>query len=359
MKPRLLLAALVATAQLVVLGFMTGQRESVLHYGRSILLRTAPVDPNDPMRGEYARFNYELSSVPRALWRDGLPARFPPNSYDYRSGRDLRVYAALRVDEAGIAELVSLSDRQPADGLYLQGRVNNLNGANLSVRYGIEALFLEQGKSQKLEDARRKERPGAPMDAEVAVSDAGLAVIKGYQWEPLGIVATFERTPPPPQPAPAPGNRPPPRTQPVITALTLELKNYGTEDLAIVDAPDGGSFRLVAANTGQETHYRWVGEARPAGPAPEAAQVFVLKPGESHRTRIDLTRPEWFVVDTRLAPAKQKPLALREVTDLWSASFRMEYAPPPKDRVATLPHAERIRHARLLSRMFNPGTNID
>ena len=261
--------------------------------------------------------------------------------------------------QCGIAELVSLSDRPPAEGLYLQGRVNNLNGANLSIRYGIEALFLEQGKSQKLEDARRKERPGAPMDAEVAVSASGLAVIKGYQWEPLGIVATFERTPPSPPPTPAAGSRPPPRPQPVITAIKLELKNYGTDDVAIVDLPDGGSFRLVAANTGQEIHYRWVGESRTDGPKPEAVHVLVLKPGESHSTRLDLTRPEWFVVDTRLAPAKQKPQALRDITDMWSASFRVEYSPPSKALVAPLPHAELIRHARLLSRMFNPGTNVD
>jgi uncharacterized membrane-anchored protein len=360
------------TLQVLLLGFMAGEREWTVRAGRQILLRTAPIDPNDPMRGDYARLSYDLSSVPSSLWRDGLVAKLAPSPYDYRQKRDVRVYASLRIDDSGIAELVSLSDVPPADGPYIRGRVEMVNGQRANVHYGIEAFFMQQGDAQKLEDARRKERPGAPIDAEVAISGYGLAVLKGYHWEPLGIVATFERAnfPPPPVSAPTPvGNdqsrarpQPPPPPRPrqgqFISAVKLELKNYGTEDVAIVDLPDGGSFRLAPDNRGQEMRYRWTGESQ-APAHPKAEQIIVLKPGQSHVTTIDLSRPRWAVVDTKAKPDKQQPMMLRDVTDPWSASFRVEYAPPAKADIAGLPNGQLVRFGRLRSRAFTPAQGGD
>ncbi len=66
MRVRLLL--LLTVLELGVLGFMAGQREWVLRYGRTVTLRTEPVDPSDPLRGEYARLGYSFSSVTRSEW---------------------------------------------------------------------------------------------------------------------------------------------------------------------------------------------------------------------------------------------------------------------------------------------------
>ena len=104
--------------------------------------------------------------------------------------------------------------------------------------------------------------------------------------------------------------------------------------------------------------YDWVGTKQTA-PAPTADGVIVLKPGQSHITRIDLTQSEWFVTDLKAAPEAQKPMALREVTETWAASFRIEYAPPAKASVTGLPHAELIRSGRLRSRAFNPTAGQD
>ena len=366
MRTRFIILAVVL--QVLVLGYMAGEREWVVRFGRPVLLRTAPIDPNDPMRGYYARFNYDISSVPSSLWRDKLPGKLANNANDYRAGRDLRVYAALELDDSGVAELVSLSDRPPVNGLYLKGRINSVGGQRASVRYGIEALFMQQGESQKLEDARRTERPGAPIDAEIAVSSSGLAVLKGYHWEPLGISATFERAaiaPPGTAPTPAvpaygtPRARPQtlPQRQFIVTAK-VELKNYGPEDVAIVDLPDGGSFRLLPDARGQEIRYHWTGENQ-SSVKPEAAHVIILKPGQSHVTTIDLTQPRWFVTDAKAKADKQKPMPLREITEAWSASFRLEYAPPDKAAAAALPHADLIGHGKLLSRAFNPTQGMD
>ena len=55
----------VAIAQVALLVFMAGEREWVLHTGRTVVVHAEPVDPTDPMRGAYVRLAHRLSEVPR------------------------------------------------------------------------------------------------------------------------------------------------------------------------------------------------------------------------------------------------------------------------------------------------------
>jgi uncharacterized membrane-anchored protein len=351
MRYRLAIGAVVL--QVLALAFMAGEREWIVRTGRTVLLRTAPLDPNDPMRGDYARLDYEISHVPRARLEGSLSKHF--ESPDGRRLPERQVYARLAVGEDGVADVSALTDLKPADGLFIRGRTHHAHGRSVQVRYGIEALFMQQGTALKLEQMRLNERPGVPLAIEVALSPSGTAVLKSYQWEPLGITTTFERIN---IPLRAVGNAPAPAgTQPLITAVKIELKNYGPEDVAIVDLPNAGSLRLVPDERWQEARYSWVGEGKPA-PAPEPAHVIVLKPGQSHPFKIDLTAPAWFVAASD-PTGNKTPIALRDVTEPWSASFRVEYAPPAKAAVASLPNAHLIRHARLRSRAFNPTAGLD
>lgn len=358
MNMRLIAGIGAAVLQLGVLGFMAGQREAVLHSGQRVWLRTAPIDPRDKMRGDYVRLNYDISSVPRGLWRGGLEAKFSAKDGDYRAyrrQRDLPVYAVLRTGEDGVAELESLSDVPPAGGLFLAGRVNHGTADRLDVRYGIEALFTEQGRAQEIEDARAKERPGNPLNAEVAVNGKGLAVLRGYRWEPLGILATFERERVPAVTA-STGVAPRPARE-FVRRVKVELKNYGPEEVAIVADADGGSLRLVPDERfGLRTPYRWVGADRPA-PRPSPADVIVLKPGQAHVLSVDLLEPRWFVTDTR--KPGDAPSSLAKARNDWGGSYRIEYAPPPKADVTGLPNAGLIRHGRLLTRAFSVTGAMD
>lgn len=353
---RFRLAIVAVVLQLLVLGFMAGEREAVIRHGRTILLRTAPIDPNDPMRGDYARLDYDISTVSKPQCRDGALKLFAADGYVYsRQWRDAKVYAALKINETGVAELDFLSNRAPDGGLFLRGRIESVNDRTLRIRYGIEAFFMQQGAAQKLEDTRRRDRPGVPLDMEVAVGSSGIAVLKNYRWEPLGIGLTFERAPVLPEDTPPNAGQ---RPQPRIRNISVELKNYGPEEVAIVDLPEAGSFRLVNDTRWQEARYRWVGEGQPQQP-PEVANVIVLKPGQSHITKIDLTQAKWFVMDTKAPASQQKPVAFRDIADAWSASFRIEYAPPAKSSVTGLPHADLIRAGHLRSRAFNPSQGLD
>ena len=94
----------VAIAQVALLVFMAGEREWVLHTGRTVVVHAEPVDPTDPMRGAYVRLAHRLSEVPKALCSDDLAGWFAERDdvWRYRESlRDRVVYASLRIDDSG------------------------------------------------------------------------------------------------------------------------------------------------------------------------------------------------------------------------------------------------------------------
>lgn len=355
---RLRLALAVVVLQVVALAFMAWERETVILHGRSVLLRTAPIDPNDPMRGDYVRLTYDISTVPKELCRDGTAKMVAPNGYVYsRQWRANRVYAVLKQDAAGLPSLDYLTDRKPDNGLFIRGRIESVSDRQLTVRYGIEAYFMQQGLAKKLEDQMRGERAGCPLDMSVAVGGNGIAVLQDHHWGPLGLTVDFTREPVSRSSDQAANQRAgQPNTR--LIGLTLTLKNHGAEEIAVVDLPKGGSFRLVPDTRWNEAHYR---SAEPdfAPDTPKANQVVVLKPGQTHVVKVDLRASRWFAVDTRLPAAQQKPVPLSEIMDDWSARFRIEYSPPPPDKLSQLPNASLIRQGNLRTRAFNAQQGLD
>ena len=350
MKTKLVLA--VAALQLLVLAFMAGQREWILRSGTPLVLRTAPIDPSDPMRGAYVRLNYEISTVPASLCT-GEVAKWTKEKESFRHPRrDSVVFASLKTNSHGIAELISLSDKPPASGPFLRGRTVSVSQNSVSVRYGIEAQFLSKEAAQRTERLGL-ERQGAPMNVTVAVGSSGISVLKDTAWEPLGITLAFDRQPPRAQ------NDPLRFQQTPLTGLTVTLHNYGDKPIAIVDLPGGRSFSLVPNLRWGDSHYGWSPRDDPAATVPATAQIIVLKPGTKHDVRLDFTDPRWFIADTRLPNATPIPFAKLPQEDLWSTSFRIEYSPPPAEVVRSLPNAELIRHETVRSRAFNANQGLD
>lgn len=349
---RKVIILIVLVAQLAVLAYMAAEREWVLRTGQSVLLRTAPVDPNDPMRGDYVRFNYDIATIPKKLCRDAVLTWFEKTNFSYdRSLRDRRVYAAIKLDRSGVAEVVSLSDRAPSEGLYLRARVQAVSTHTIQVRFGVEALFMQQGKAKQFEDLVRGEKQGVPLNIEVAVSPKGLSTIKGYRWEPLGITLVMDR-------APAPPNLDPQTPRPGLRGVTVQLKNHSDAPVAVLASDDARFFRLVPARDfpdGEGAHrWEWARVAAKEA-SPRADEVKVLQPGEVHRIHLDFSSPAWFVQKGAEGP----PTSITSLHQEWSASFRIEYAPPSVEACTGLPHAGLIGHARLRSRMFSAAGSVD
>src|SRR3990172_5271139 len=105
MKKGLLIAA--AGFQALVLAFLAGEREHVVRTGRTVFLRTAPVDPRDLFRGDYVTLDYAATTVPAPLWQDGLAG----GRETFRKGQ--RVYAGLETDEDNLAHVLYLTDVRP------------------------------------------------------------------------------------------------------------------------------------------------------------------------------------------------------------------------------------------------------
>jgi uncharacterized membrane-anchored protein len=344
MSRKLILAAAAVALQAGVLAFMAAQREWILRTGRTVWLRTAPIDPRDPMRGDYVRLDYEISRVPTNLWNGAAPL---PRARHGNLRRDVPVFVRLQNAEDGTVEVVGASDQRPADGLFIRGRTEHAWGGELGLRYGIEALFMQQGKARDLEDQQRDRMRGTPLRVQVALSTDGTAVLKCWQWEPLGLTLELTST-----------NRPAQfGTRVALIGATLVLKNHGMEDLAVVDLPGNQSFALLNEPGWDTAPPRWA-HADDHLPKPRPEDVIRLKPDQSHTNRINLLDSRWFVNDSSSTNGPPRPVPVAELTRGGSA-FRFEYRPPPMGECAGLPDEKRIWHGRLKSRRFWAAGAVD
>jgi uncharacterized membrane-anchored protein len=328
--------------QVLVLAFMAGQREWIRRTGRTVYFRTAPVDPRDVMRGDYVRLSYDFSRVPRELWRGPLPAH---SSGFADVPRDTRVYASFQLQEDGVAQLVSLGLDEPRGGLYLRGRTEGSSPGQINVRYGLEAMFLEQGHGAELEANRSRNGIQVPLEMKAALSPGGIAVLLDHRWCALGMGLTFEMT----NSLTANGQQ---RRRPA--AATVQLLNASSNDLAVIDLPGGHALTLVSDNAWGENPWRW--SPKEQTNMPEATNVIVLKPGQMHSVRVSFDDP-WWLVSKKDKPEQAK--LLNGLDRELNARFRFEYRAPDKDLSKNLPNANLLWHGRLASRAFSPSGTVD
>ena len=298
----------------------------------------------------YARLNYEISRVPKERCRDGLSEWFA-QKFPARM-RDREVYAVMKSGAHGLVELEQLTDRPPSGGLFLRGRCDWWGSEDqVAVRYGIEALFLPQAKARELERAaiERNTKEGRRIDAEVAVGPSGLAVLKGYRWEPLGVTLKTEVAPVSAGEVVRKGDQRP------VVAVVVELKNHGDQPVAVWAPAGGAAFRLLPEVRWGETRCRWAGADRPR-PKPEAADIRTLQPGESLSTRIDLAAPEWAVVCREEKGGDERRAAIPSVAERTVAGwcFQIEYTPPDPTACAGLPGGDVLWRQNLRTAVFHP-----
>ncbi|MCL5097841.1 MAG: GDYXXLXY domain-containing protein [Candidatus Omnitrophica bacterium] len=346
MKSKLLMC--IVGLQVLVLAYVAGKREWVLHTRRTVYLRTVPLDPRDPVRGDYVRLSYPVSIVQQSFCHGRLVSS---NGTLEILPQDTPVYASLRVNEDGFGELVSLSTERPASGFFIRGRTESYLGSTVRVRYGLEAYFVEEGRGSEFEAGFDRGGIRVPLEMQVAVGAGGLAVLKDHRWCELGMGLELETTNPP---AGGQGAR-----LPRVVAIKVLLLNAGTRELAIVDRPGGRSMALVTDPRWGDNSFEWVHETNSL-PAPRAGEVIVLKPGEVHTVRIRLDDPLWTVRNREAGPAgKAAQVKLADLEQDWGAWFRFEYRPPERPACVHLPLADRIWHGRLRSQAFSPGSGVD
>lgn len=147
---------------------------SVLTGGTEVMLRIAPIDPRDLLRGDYATFQYDISNL---------------DSY-YSRGEQIRngdnVYVVLRqFGKYWTAQSVQKT-KPTGSELFIKGKVESggmesqtdqfsyqrFGGSRLHIVYGIEQYFIPEGKGQNF-NFRNKEAA-----AMVAIDNSGNAALK-------------------------------------------------------------------------------------------------------------------------------------------------------------------------------------
>ena len=175
------IALVVAAAQTAILGYMIESRAGVLRYGHEVLLKTAPVDPRDLLRGDYVVLTYDISRIDSSLisgeWPTSNPlpplaVRLKAESEGYWSVVEASFGSLSRTDGTVI---LAASVDSPVQWQSLP--------SDLRVSYGIERYYVPEGEGKPIEDGRNEGR----VSVAVRISDTGQAQIRALMLdgEPL------------------------------------------------------------------------------------------------------------------------------------------------------------------------------
>ncbi len=145
-------AVIVAALQTTVLGYVIESRASILRGGADALLKTAPVDPRDFLRGDYVVLNYDISSVPVVSIVGGVPQEQGQKS----------LWVRLKPGDGGFYGIAESSfERLPElpGTVVLHSRpfysYGPTSADHIRVEYGIERYYVPEGQGTALEKARQ------------------------------------------------------------------------------------------------------------------------------------------------------------------------------------------------------------
>ncbi len=153
----------------ILLGAMVWGRVSLLQNGAQVVLKTAPVDPRDLLRGYFVRLSYDISRIsPNELQQ-------PLSLEEMRIGfkKHANIFVKLQPDENDFWAPISIHRTIPAKeipdrSVFIRGRVQygTCPGKRLikrkctyRIRYGIEKFFADKKRARKLEDIGRQQSP--------------------------------------------------------------------------------------------------------------------------------------------------------------------------------------------------------
>ena len=167
----LISAIVIAGLQTLILGTIIQSRASILRDGAEVLLKTAPVDPRDFLRGDYVVLNYDISSVPVRTIAGGIPAE--PG--------ERTLWVRLKKQQDGFWTIVESSFQtlppQP-ETVILRSQPFYSSGPsaveNIRVEYGIERYYVPEGEGKPIEEARND----GNVAISVRVSPSGSAQIR-------------------------------------------------------------------------------------------------------------------------------------------------------------------------------------
>jgi len=117
---------------------------SIISGGVDVILRIQPIDPRDPLRGDYITFTYNISRLSNYLVKEkGLKAGDT-------------VYVVLREGKTYWTP-VRVSKVRPdfSESFFIKGKVSSVSNQNLRIVYGIEEYFIPEDKGRNFSFANK------------------------------------------------------------------------------------------------------------------------------------------------------------------------------------------------------------
>lgn len=161
--------------QVIIIFAIIFFKVSVLTGGTEVLLKIAPVDPTSPLRGDYATFQYDISSLD-SYFMGGSQARNGDTVYVvlYQSGKYWTVQSASLNKPTGNNQ-VFIKGKVASGGVESQSDIlpyNPPGSSRIHVVYGVEEYFIPEGKGRNFSFWNKEAA------ASVAVDETGNAALK-------------------------------------------------------------------------------------------------------------------------------------------------------------------------------------
>lgn len=163
-------AVVIALLQTGVIGYLIASRAAILRSGAEVLLKTAPVDPRDLLRGDYVVLIYEISTISPDRITGDRPEQGGNHPLWVRLEKGVDGYWA--VAEASFQPLPQRPDSVLA--MATSSYSSSWGEVPVNARYGIERFYVPEGEGRDLENARGTEQ----LAVAVRVSTAGQAQIR-------------------------------------------------------------------------------------------------------------------------------------------------------------------------------------
>lgn len=133
--------------------------------GNIVLLKIAPVDPRDLLRGDYMQIRFDISNLSKDLISGTYVSQ--PGQY---------VYVSLEKD-GDVYKVMNFSSNKPLKGIFIKGKVkDSWFGDSIPVDYGIEQYFIPEGTGGIMGQKLGQNRNNAY--AEVSLDKDGVPILR-------------------------------------------------------------------------------------------------------------------------------------------------------------------------------------
>jgi uncharacterized membrane-anchored protein len=144
MKNKLLskLLLMLFVIQFLVLVFCVAKYEFILHYGKEIRLKTAPIDPIDVFRGRYVTLDYDIG-------------RYSCSKEFANKLKGKECFVLLKEGADGIYTISSIKLKEPSSGVFLKLAIR-YSYAQIRFDIPFNRFYMQEDKATTAEELYRK-----------------------------------------------------------------------------------------------------------------------------------------------------------------------------------------------------------